>query len=108
VPAGLRPVTASGGATFPPISGSAKKENAIITKGNGQTDETKRRQLTEYVELEKQNQKLLSEYNNIINEQQKIATNQNEQWKQFLKQHNNMVDIFNDKAYNNIPRVYKL
>ena len=71
---------------------------------NGQTDETKRRQmLEEYVELEKKNQKLLSEYNDIIREQQKIATNQNEQWKEFLKQHNFMVDKFNDRAYANIP-----
>lgn len=86
-----------------------KKGNAIIPKGNGQPDETKRRQLLEeYAELEKQNQKLLSEYNKIIREQQKIATSQNEQWKAFLKQHNLMVDEFNDKSYNNIPRVNEL
>ena len=81
----------------------------MITKENGQTDETKRRQmLEEYVELEQKNQKLVSEYNDIIKQQQKIATNQNEQWKEFLKQHNFMVDKFNDRAYANIPRVNEL
>ena len=86
-----------------------KKGNVIITKGNGQTDETKRRQmLEEYVELEKKNQKLLSEYNDIIKEQQKIAENQNEQWKEFLKQHNLMIDKFNDRAYVNIARANAL
>lgn len=86
-----------------------KKGNVITTKGNGQTDETKRRQmLEEYVELEKKNKKLLREYNDIIKEQQKIATNQNEKWKEFLEQHNFMVDTFNDRAYANIPRVNEL
>lgn len=86
-----------------------KKGNVIITKGNGQTDEIKRRQmLEEYVELEKKNQKLLSEYNDIIKEQQKMAANQNEQWKEFLKQHNLMIDKFNNGAYDNIPRVNEL
>jgi len=86
-----------------------KKGNVIFTKGNGQTDETKRRQmLEEYVELEKKNQKLLREYNDIIKEQQKMAANQNEQWKEFLKQHNLMVDKFNGRAYVNIPRVNEL
>jgi len=109
-PSVLPPVTANAGITIPPIAGSVKKGNIIITKGNEQTDETKRRQiLDEYVELEKKNKKLLSEYNYIIKEQQKIATNQNEQWKEFLKQHNLAVDRFNDRTYAaNIPRVNEL
>jgi len=108
-PSLLAPITVSAGITTPPIAGSVKKGNVIITKGNEQTDETKRRQiLEEYMELEKKNQKLLSEYNDIIKKQQKMATNQNEQWKEFLKQHNFVVDIFNDRTYANIPRVNKL
>jgi len=64
--------------------------------------------LEEYVELEKKNQKLLSQYNDIIKQQQKMATNQNEQWKEFLKQHNLIVDTFNDRSYANIHRVNEL
>lgn len=86
-----------------------RNENVIVTKGNGQTDETKRRQmLEEYVELEKKNQRILSQYNDIIKEQQKIATNQNEQWKEFLKQHTLIVDTFNDRSYANIHGVNEL
>jgi hypothetical protein len=95
VPQGLLPVTAG--------VGGVQKGNVMISNGNRQMDETKRRQvLEEYVELEKKkNQKLLGEYNDIMRYQQKIATNQNEQWKDFLKQHNAMVGKFNDRAYVN-------
>jgi len=108
-PSVLPPVRASAGTNTPPITGSVKTGNVIITTGNGQTDETKRRQiLEEYVELEKKNQKLLNEYTDIIKEQQKIATNQNEQWKEFLKQHNFAVGKFNDRTFANFPRVNEL
>jgi hypothetical protein len=100
-PPGLSQVTAGGE--------GVEKGNVMITRGNGQMDESKRRQmLEEYVELEKKNKKLLGEYNDIIKRQQKLATNQNEQWKEFLKHHNIMVDKFNDKAYVNIHRVNDL
>jgi hypothetical protein len=86
-------------AGFPSTSASVKNSNSRITTENGQADATSQRQLLEeYVELEK---RLLSEYNNIIKQQQKITSNQNEQ----LRQHNLMVDKFNDINYIKIPRV---
>jgi hypothetical protein len=85
-----------------PITASVENGNSRITTVNGQPDATTQRQLLEgYVELEKRNEKLLNEYNNIIKQQQKIASDQNEQWRQFLNQHNLMVDKFNDRNYIN-------
>jgi hypothetical protein len=104
-PAGL-PITARLGANIPLNSASVENGNPRITTVNRQADATSQRQIfEEYMELENRNKQLLSEYNNMIKQQQKIASNQNEQWRQFLKQHNLMVDKFNDRNYINFQRV---
>lgn len=106
VPRVVLPIASSVGAGNPSNSAGVENKNSRIATVNGQADATSQRQLLEeYVELEKRNKKLLSEYNNIIKQQQIIASNQNEQWREFLKQHNLMVDKFNDRSYINFLRV---
>jgi hypothetical protein len=114
----IPPITTTANSEAPPIifpittnveTASVKNENPRITPERGQINaNTQRQLLDEYLELEKRNQKLLSEYNNLIKQQQKITINQNEQWKQFLKAHNLMVDQFNDKTYINVQRVNEI
>jgi hypothetical protein len=104
----LFPITTNVGPAITPFPASVTNGNTRIIPGSGQTDASQRQLLEEYLELEKRNQKLLSEYNNLIKQQQQITINQNEQWKQFLKTHNLMVDQFNDQTYINVQRANEI
>jgi hypothetical protein len=105
VPRVILRIPASVGPSVSKDSESAVKQDSRIAAVNGQAETTEQRLLEQYVQLQERNKKLLSEYNSIIRQQQKITFDQNEQWRQLLKQHNLMVDKFNDRNYINLPRV---
>ncbi|PSN30686.1 hypothetical protein C0J52_25584 [Blattella germanica] len=89
---------------------SLATNSAFLTSGQN-NEENAQRVNDQYIELEKMRQKIMSEpvRNSPVRPEQTFryvyAPDVNEQWKQFLKQHNVMVDGLNSRLYMPLPRV---